>query len=253
MQLKIRRSQRMGGVMSNNAIFCLDARAQFTGEEQQNIARYKLGGQIIYNSEASKRLLEKANAQQDGSTRGALKSLATTALVAMKLNISINSLALGQHIECKSLDELLGAERALMQACENLKSYLDAAATFDGREVLFDFSTGSPEAVAVAITPQPMLVIEPKHEPAAIAAASQPMVAVEPKQLAKPRDVATHAGEDANEPVQHDEPSGYSRQDADYEPFPTFFEQLKTTFLGVPVPVRIVAGTILLFLVIIIW
>jgi hypothetical protein len=163
MQLKIRRSQRTGGVMSNNAIFSIDARAQFTEEEQRNIARYKLGGQVIYNSGASKRLLDKAGAHNDGSVKGGLKTIATVALAAMRLNISIDSLARGQHIECKDLAELLAAEGALMEACENLKRYLDAAATFDGRELLVDFSTGSRELVAVATTPQPMLVIEPKQ------------------------------------------------------------------------------------------
>ena len=49
-----------------------------------------------------------------------------------------------------------------MTACENLKSYLDTAATFDGREVLFDFSTGDAQAVAQASTP--MLIQAPRAE-----------------------------------------------------------------------------------------
>jgi hypothetical protein len=234
MQLKIKRSQRMGGVMSNNTVFCLDARVQFTAEEQQNIARYKLGAQVIYNSDASKRLLEKGKAQQDGSALGSLKSLATVALAAMRLNISINSLAQGQHIECKSLDELLAAESALMQACENLKSYLDAAATFDGREVLFDFSTGSPQAVASAVTPQPMLVIEPK-------------------QIAAPSAWVGIAEVEAPKPGRYDEPRDYRAEDDAYEPMPSIFEQLKTAFLWVPVPARMFAGTVLLYILIIKW
>ena len=235
MQLKIRRSQRTGGVMSQNAIFCLDARAQFSDEEQRNIARYRLGGQVIYNSEASKRLLEKANGQQDGSARGALKSLATMALVAMKLNISINSLAQGQHIECKSLDELLDAEAALMQACENLKRYLDAAATFDGREVLFDFSTGSAAAVAIAVTPETMLVIEPK-------------------QLAAPTAAwAVSADEDAHDPVRDYEPQSYTSNYSDQPDFKQIVDQIKSKFFAMPVPVRIGGGLVLLFILLRLW
>lgn len=161
MQLKIRRSQRDGGIISTTAIFCLDARVEFTAEEQRSITKYKLQGQVIYNSEASKRLLEKSATQQDGSTVGSLKSLATIAFAATKLNISINGLQRGQHIECKSLDELLGAEDAIMTACENLKGYLDTALTFDGSEIVIDFNTGKPQLVAQSLPPQQLIAPPP--------------------------------------------------------------------------------------------
>ena len=63
-----------------------------------------------------------------------------------------------------------------MTACENLKTYLDAAATFDGREVLFDFSTGTPELVAAAIAPSPALVVDPLSLPPPAPAPPQPVV-----------------------------------------------------------------------------
>jgi hypothetical protein len=163
MQLKIRRSQRDGGILSNTVIFCLDARVDFTADEQRHLVRYKLQNQAIYNSEASKRHLTKADTQRDGSTLGSLKSIVSVAMAAMKLNISIASLQRGQHVECKSLDELLGAEEAIMTACENLKQYLDIAATFDGREVLFDFATGAPTVVAESIAPAIALVAPPSQ------------------------------------------------------------------------------------------
>jgi hypothetical protein len=40
----------------------------------------------------------------------------------------------GQHIETKSLPELIGAEAAIREACDTVKGYLEVAATFDGRE-----------------------------------------------------------------------------------------------------------------------
>jgi hypothetical protein len=178
MQLKIKRSQREGGMLAKVAIFCIDARVQFSPQEKQSITRYGLQNQIIYDSEAAKQMMARSEnirgrgieysgeivsmlgSAASNAFSGA-KSLAFAALAKMKLSITIGSLEQGQHVECKSLDELLGAEEAIMQACENLKRYLDTAATFDGREVLFDYATGSAEAVAMASSPEPMLITEP--------------------------------------------------------------------------------------------
>lgn len=169
MQLKIKRSQREAGVLSKNVVFCLDARVAFTADEQASLHRYKLWNQCIYNSEASKRLLERSAAQQDGSFAGGLKSLANAALAGLSLNITIASLASGQRVECRSMDELLGAEEAIMAACQNLRGYIDTAASFDGREVLFDFSTGEPQVLAHAVSPSPQL-IAPANAPTSPAA-----------------------------------------------------------------------------------
>ncbi len=153
MQLKIKRSQKGGGNMLSSVVFCIDARADLTPEEQKNVKLYKLGGQVIYNSEASKRSLERSAANENGTLVGSFKSLGFAALALMKLNITVNSLQSGQHIECKSLEEVLGAEEALMTACRNLRGYLDTAVTFDGREAVIDFSGGEPELIADARPP----------------------------------------------------------------------------------------------------
>ena len=145
MQLKIQRSQRNASI-SGKVIFCLDARAFLTSEEQANVSRYRLGGQVIYNSQASRKHLEKAD---DAGRQGSyFKSLASVAMAALNLNITIDGLQRGQHIECKDLDELLSAEEALMAACENLKNFLRLAATFDGREVVIDFDQAEPVAIS---------------------------------------------------------------------------------------------------------
>lgn len=157
MQLKIQRSQRSASI-SGKVIFCLDARILLAPEEQANVSRYRLGGQVIYNSEASRKHLERAN---DAGRQGSyFKSLAATAMAALNLNITIDSLQRGQHVECKDLDELLSAEEALMTACQNLKGYLEAAATFDGREVVIDFAQGEPVAVSKPM-PLPSPAIPP--------------------------------------------------------------------------------------------
>lgn len=145
--------------MSKSVIFCLDARVEFTPAEQASITRYKLHKQVIYNSEAAQKHLASAGmSMATGNMIGSLKGMASVAFAALNLNISIESLQRGQHVECKSMDELLGAEDAIMTACQNLRGYLDTAATFDGREVLIDFNTAEPQVVATATAPAPMLV-----------------------------------------------------------------------------------------------
>ncbi len=147
MQLKIKRSQRTGGVMANKIIFALDARSELKPEEKSLVSKYALGKLVIYDSETRKKLTESgqsniANAQSGSAGRSvwaATKGLASLAMAAMSLRVSVDSLSQGHHIECKDMDELLGAEEAITEACRNLKGYLETAATFDGREVVIDF------------------------------------------------------------------------------------------------------------------
>ncbi len=149
MQLKLKRSQRTGGVLSSKLLFCLDARAELTAQERADVDKYKLGDSIIYNSETSKKHIDAGvAAAATGSALGIAKSMYSFAVARLNLNISINDLTKGVHIECKDMDELLGAEGAIMTACENLKTYLDTAKSFDGKEVLIDFSQGKPALVA---------------------------------------------------------------------------------------------------------
>lgn len=143
MHLKIKRSQKSSGLMSKTVVFCLDARAEFTAEEAANVKKYKLGNQTIYNSEKSKQALETMH-----NAPGMIGSLAALAKHRLATNISIEDLASGKHIECKDLDELLGAENAVIEACKNLRQYLDTVATFDGAEQLIKFESGAePELV----------------------------------------------------------------------------------------------------------
>ena len=60
-------------------------------------------------------------------------------MMGLSLRVTIDGLRQGQHIECKDLDELLGAEAAILNACKNIKTYLETAQTFDGREELVEF------------------------------------------------------------------------------------------------------------------
>jgi hypothetical protein len=201
MQLKLTRSQRETGLMSKTAQFIINARVQLTAEEQACVQRHKLGRQTIYDSQAKSQLMERSALARASGVTGinhnadpfgilasvgtsimsnafaGAKSLAFSALASMKLSITINSLAQGQHIECKSLDELIGAENAIMTACQNLKAYIDTAARFDGHDELYDFATGQP--VLIASSSPAMRLIEPPTSPMYIeapVASNQPPV-----------------------------------------------------------------------------
>jgi hypothetical protein len=150
MQLKLQRSQRASGAFGNTVIFCLDARAEYSPAETANIARYGLGGQVVYNSRAASKHLERADTQlertQTGGTGeraiGLARGIASFALAKMQLNISVASLECGHRIECKDIGELLEAESALMEACRDLREFLQVAASFNGSVILVDFDDG---------------------------------------------------------------------------------------------------------------
>lgn len=135
MRLKLSRSQKTSGMMSKKVTFILNAKADYSNEEQANIKKYTMGSQNIYNSEASRKHIDNA-VNQSG---GVLKGLASAAMAKMSLNITVDSLGQGQQVDCQDLDELLGAEEAIRSACENLKGYLAIADTFDGREEVIEY------------------------------------------------------------------------------------------------------------------
>jgi len=148
MQLKLRRSQRSGGMLAKKVVFALDARADLSEEERELISKYGLGSLVVYDSEARKKHnsatlghLDSADAlgSPGRSIWSGARSLASAAMAALTLRITIDSLSSGHHIECKDLDEMLGAEAAIIEACKNIKAYLETALTFDGREEVVEF------------------------------------------------------------------------------------------------------------------
>lgn len=155
MQLKLKRSQRAGGVLGGKVFFVLDARTDLSGEEQSLVKKYALGKMVVYDSEARKKRAESMSGHFDNAASGPVygstgasigkslwsnaRGLASAAMVALSLRVTVDSLMTGEHIECKDLNELLGAEGAIRSACDNLKAYLDTATTFDGREEVVEF------------------------------------------------------------------------------------------------------------------
>jgi hypothetical protein len=142
MQLKLRRSQRTAGVISRSIMFMLDARLELTEDEAANVHRYGLGDQVIYNSAASRKHLEAAADAAARDTGGSfISQIAQLAMHRLSLNITLDGLVKGQHIECKDIDELLGSEKAIRMAAHSAYAFLAVAKGFDGRDVLVDPAT----------------------------------------------------------------------------------------------------------------
>lgn len=150
MQLVIKRSQRQGGVLGGKLYFVLDARAVLSNEENALVRKYGLGNLSIYDSENRKKNLGAALGHFDDSVQLSRESagrsflkvaagIGRAAMASLSLKVSIESLAAGQHIECKDLQELLGAEEAIRESCNTLKAYLATAESFDGREEVIEF------------------------------------------------------------------------------------------------------------------
>jgi hypothetical protein len=147
-QLKLRRSQKSS--MLGKVVFVLDARADLTPEAKALVAKYGLASLAIYDSQSRRNKMEAATGHFDEAQAASYtnvgrslwknaQGLASAAMMALTLRVTVSSLMAGQHIECKDLDELLGAEAAIVSACGNLRAYLETAATFDGREEVIGF------------------------------------------------------------------------------------------------------------------
>ncbi len=145
MQLKLKRSQRAAGMLGGKIMYMLDARAELTPEERGLVSKHGLGKLSIYDSEGRKKRAQAAGEQLGGGGFfGTARGLASVAMASMSLQVTIDSLTSGHHIECKTMDELLGAESALREGCETLRTYLDLAVTFDGREEIIKFESTLP-------------------------------------------------------------------------------------------------------------
>jgi hypothetical protein len=166
MQLSIQRSRRMGGITGGTAFFCLDVCAEYDAEERDDINRYKIGPQIVYQSREAKKHLEAAKVRAaEGGWKNLMGSVVSVARGRIATNISIASLGRGHHVECKDMAELLEAEDELREASKNLTRYLQVAKTFNGQRVLISYVNGE-EQVHIGPVGQPPLLIETTQRPA---------------------------------------------------------------------------------------
>ena len=139
MKIFLRRAQRDAGLLGGKVVFSLDARIEPTPEEMGAMRKYKLGGITVYSSEnAKKHAAGVAGNLATGNLWGTAKAAASAGMMALSLRCTLDSLTKGQHIECKDMGELLGAEAAIVEACNTAKAFLEAAVTFDGREQVLE-------------------------------------------------------------------------------------------------------------------
>lgn len=147
--LKMRRSQR-ATMIAGNPVFMLDARVELSAEDYALVRKYKLFGEVVYDSK--ERQAHAANAEMHGKQGNVLtflmpwmsvykqaRSLVSVARAHLSLRVTIGSLTKGEHIECKNLGELMEAEDAIREACARLRAFLTTAQTFDGRENIDEF------------------------------------------------------------------------------------------------------------------
>ena len=107
MQLKIKRSMEMKGLVSKKPVFGINFRADYSEEERASINSYNLGGDVLLRKE--------------------------------KLTVTIKSLKDGHYTECPDLATLLETEEEIHNVCKNLRTYLDVAKTFNGQEIVVEF------------------------------------------------------------------------------------------------------------------
>ena len=110
MQLVLTRSQKKSGLVTKSVVFILNARTRLTNEEAFAVKEYGLGGENIYSSEKARK-----HAENIGH-KGLIGGYLSLAMHKLSLNITIDSLTKGHQVECKSLDEVLGAEEGFDRA-----------------------------------------------------------------------------------------------------------------------------------------
>ena len=154
MALKIRRSRTTSTM--GKPIFILDARMDVSRELYAHIHHYGLEGEVIYESSTRKKHNEAALAHLEASrmktslrapVQAQMKGIGwmfwaigravfSSLRAAFALRVTISSLMRGVHLHSKDMTEILDAEEAFTKAGKNLRSYLEVAATFTGREQL---------------------------------------------------------------------------------------------------------------------
>jgi len=111
MQLKLKRSQRSGGIMGGKVVFALDARVDLSADERGLVQKYALGKLSVYDSEARKKHAGAAYGHFDdaattpgfsASSAGrslwsGARGLASAAMMALSLRVTVDSLLSGQH------------------------------------------------------------------------------------------------------------------------------------------------------------
>ena len=110
--------------MLGKVIFTLEVRANLSDEERSNVAKYRLGDTMLYQS------------HEITGGSGLLGMASRLAYKAITINVSVNDLAHGKKVEVKDIVEMLAVEDQIKEAARTFVAVLDAAAHFGGEEVV---------------------------------------------------------------------------------------------------------------------
>ena len=124
MKLLVRRDQKKG-LLGGKITFTLDAQAELTPEEQENVKKYKMGKTLLYQK---RELVDLGSGMLGLASRLAFKALNTT--------ITVDSLVKGKHLECTDIVEMCALEEHIKEASQLFKEILEAATRFGGEEIV---------------------------------------------------------------------------------------------------------------------
>lgn len=161
MHLLIRRRQHDDeGWLWTSTIFELEGRLDLDEEEHYLFEKHKLGERVIYNSDAFLQNLYEADRYREAAAKieldlndpnkdapsliGGLADIVSNSALALTYNIlgkislqlTLQDLLKGFHVESEDLEEILTVDRRTRESVEFVASYLDVACTFDGSEDL---------------------------------------------------------------------------------------------------------------------
>ena len=148
MDLLLRREQRDDGWIASSITFVLYAQLDFTEEEAHQCERYDLYSRVAYNSEDFVRHLEAADKHREKAAEeadlGEIISNSFSALFynvagRLSLQLTVQNLCDGIHLESQELEEILHIEKCVRDAAAGIASYLDVALTFGGEEQLNEY------------------------------------------------------------------------------------------------------------------
>jgi hypothetical protein len=125
MKLLLRRDQRKAGMLGDRAMFVLEVRAQLSDEERAAIKRASLTDNILFQRFAHPPAGDTLNDKWDNFR-----------LEAMNVEIRVGELVDGRRFECRSIREMMSAEKSIRKAGELFAMVLWRAMHFDGEEVI---------------------------------------------------------------------------------------------------------------------
>ena len=124
MKLLLRRDQKTG-LVGKTITFTLDCRAELSSEEADSIKKYKMGKTMLYSESP---LVDRGS--------GVLGAVSRVAHRARTVELTVNDLVDGKHLECKDVMEMMAIEAEIKEASHNLKAILETAAQFGGEEII---------------------------------------------------------------------------------------------------------------------